>query len=57
MLSERTILKSSGNGFWTSKGTRQGRARELVVTGMILDPTLRTKPGMVDYVPDLGSFV
>lgn len=35
----------------------RGRAGELVVTDTILDPTLRTKPGMVDYVPDLDGFV
>lgn len=34
----------------------RGGARELAVTDVILEPTLRTKPGMVSHVPDLGSF-
>lgn len=40
------------------KGYRtEAGLRELVVTDMILDLTLRTKSGMANYVPDFGGFV
>lgn len=53
VLSEKTFrrrVQAMASGH--QRAPDRGGARELVITDMIREPILRTKPGMVSYVPD-----